>query len=412
MPPRGAAEPARARGEPRDIGPERLDAVLDAVYAWSRGRGYRGYNKHDGLNSPLLKGLLGWAKWPRMLAIQGVMRAPVNLRPLLGVPRTYNPKGLALFAQGLLDRHRADSGGQHLAEAERLLGLLQDLRSPGDWHGDAWGYPYPWQDLGFYAPTATPNAVVTSFVCEAYLDAYRSTGRDEYLAAVGRAIPFFERDLTVLKDTDGERCLAYMPLPMTMRVLDVSILIGAVMAQYASLAGDAARAAAAVPLVRYVVNRQTSEGAWFYTDPPGASPIRHDNYHTGFILDALWRYMEASGDRQWEARYRRGLRFYAEKLFEADGAPRWMSDRDYPRDVHGAAQGILTFARHGDDFPGLAERIAAWALATLYHPSGRFYYQQTRRYTKRFTLLRWCNAWMARALAALRVAYGDEDAKG
>jgi hypothetical protein len=41
----------------------------------------------------------------------------------------------------------------------------------------------------------------------------------------------------------------------------------------------------------------------------------------------------------------------------------------------------------------------------MYDPAGRFHYQETRWYRKRFTLLRWCNAWMARALAhLLRVA--------
>ena len=37
----------------------------------------------------------------------------------------------------------------------------------------------------------------------------------------------------------------------------------------------------------------------------------------------------------------------------------------------------------------------------MYDPAGYFYYQKTILYTKRFCLLRWCNAWMARALAAV-----------
>ena len=43
-------------------------------------------------------------------------------------------------------------------------------------------------------------------------------------------------------------------------------------------------------LVRYVVSKQTDEGAWFYAEPPSASHITHDNYHTGFILDAILVY--------------------------------------------------------------------------------------------------------------------------
>jgi hypothetical protein len=186
-----------------------------------------------------------------------------------------------------------------------------------------------------------------------------------------------------------------------MRVMDVSILIGAVLSQYALLSGDDRYTGQAKRLVNYVVRQQTDYGAWWYTDPPGDSHLRHDNYHTGFILDALQSYMDATGDLSHQVRYQAGLQFYAEKLFNADGSPRWMSDVDYPHDIHGAAQGILTFSRHMRDRPGLALRIADWALTRMYDPEGRFYYQDARWGRKKFTLMRWCNAWMAIALSAL-----------
>lgn len=387
--------------DPRAVTIPELTSVLDSVLAWSRAQGYRGHDKHDGLNSPLLRAMLGRGRWPRLVAIQGVMRLPFNVRPLLGIPRIHNPKGLSLFVRALVNVHVARGDSEPLAEAERLLCLLNELRSPGNWGGACWGYHYDWQDAGFFAPSGTPNAVVTSFVCEAFLEVYRLTARREYLDAVASAAGFFLRDLRVLKDTDEELCLGYMPVPMTMRVMDVSALIASVLAQHAALSGDHRHAGDAKRLMTYVARRQTDYGAWWYTDPPGDSHIRHDNYHTGFILDALQRYMTASGDRSFQDRYDAGLRFYAEKLFNADGSPRWMSDRDYPHDIHGAAQGILTFSRHDAEWPGLAKAIAGWSLARMYDPEGRFYYQERRWGRKAFTLLRWCNAWMALGLSAL-----------
>lgn len=382
---------------------QEVKAVLDAVYLWSARSGYRGYNKHDGLNSPILRATLGWAKWPRIVAIQSVMRSPFNVRPLLLTPRTINPKGLSLFVQGLLDRYWAagNDGFCFLEQAEDLLQCLLDARSPGDWSGSCWGYHYPWQDPGFYAPTNTPNAVVTCFVCESFLAAYRVTQKEQYLGVVESACQFLVKDLTVLKSDADELCLSYMPMPMTMRVMDVSVLIASVLSQYGALTGSAVHRTTAGRLVEYVVRQQTCDGAWFYTDPPSDSRIRHDNYHTGFILDALDRYASATGETSYADCYRRGLDFYATHLFREDGAPCWMSDQDFPHDIHGAAQGILTFARHYDDYPRLADKIASWAVRTMYDPAGRFYYQQTRRRIKRFTLLRWCNAWMAFAIARL-----------
>lgn len=383
---------------------DEIERALDGTYEWSRSRDYRGHNKHDALNSPVLKAVLGWSKWTRIFAIQGVMRFPINMRPVLLVPRTYNPKGIALFTMGLIDRYRATGEPRHLEEAEGLLGRLLTLRSPGSWSGACWGYAYPWQDLGFFAPSHTPNAVVTCFVGEAFLEAYRETGNASYLATVKSAVAFLLKDLTILKETKDELCLAYMPLPMAMRVMDVSILIGTLLAQYDALSGEQDHRQTAQRLLNYVIRQQTDYGAWYYTDPAEASPIRHDNYHTGFILDALWRYMQVSNDWGWKDTYWRGIEFYAKHLFNSDGSPRWMSDRDYPHDIHGAAQGIITFSRHRKEYPAKAESIARWALSTMYHDTGRFYYQEERFYKKRFTLMRWCNAWMARALARLLVS--------
>ena len=374
---------------------------MNEVWLWSEQQKFRGYNKHDGLNSPILNILLGWAKWPRIVAIQSIMRSPINFRPLLGVNKTYNPKGLALFAQGSLELYQSTRNKIHLHQAEALLNVLRKIKSPGKWAGYCWGYHYPWQDPGFFAPPNTPNAVVTSFVCEAFLDGYKITRNTNYLDSVASSIEFFLNDLTILKDTSDELCLAYMPLPMSMRVMDVSILIGTVIARYVNYSGNDKHLHTANRLVKYVVNQQTDNNAWYYTDPPGDSRITHDNYHTGFILDALSRYMDAVNNTQFINVYKRGLEFYAKQLFNNNGAPRWMHNRDYPHDIHGSAQGIITFSRHLSDYPGLADKIAEWAIDNMYHKDGRFYYQETRFFKKRFTLLRWCNAWMFRALSSL-----------
>lgn len=384
-----------------EVSQAELSDVLERVLAYSEQEDWKGYDKHDGLNCTLVRALFGWNRWTRLIAIQAMMRSPINLRPLLRQPKVDNPKGLALFVLGSLDRYALAGAPRDLQRARALIARLDRLAVPVTGGAHAWGYQYPWQDLGFYAPAGTPNAVVTAFVCEALLAAHRSLGESDLLARVAKAIPFFLGGLRRLKDEPDELCLSYMPVDMRMRVLDVSILIAAVLAEFARQSGEAQWREPARRLAGYVVHRQTSYHAWFYTDPPNDSPIRHDNYHTGFILDALWRYMQASGDMRWEERYWNGMDFYAEHLFEPSGAPRWMSDRAYPYDIHGAAQGILSFTRHPARYGALAQRIARWTLDEMYDPQGRFYYQRTRWYTKRFTFLRWCNAWMVRGLAAL-----------
>ena len=60
---------------------------LAAILTWSRERDYRGHSKHDALNSPFLSALSLNQRMLRLVAIQAVMRFPLNTRPLFGVPR-------------------------------------------------------------------------------------------------------------------------------------------------------------------------------------------------------------------------------------------------------------------------------------------------------------------------------------
>jgi hypothetical protein len=379
-----------------------LTGALNAVLTRSAAEDWRGHDKHDGLNSQLVWAVCGWSRPTRLLALQAIMRSPVELRGLLAVPRVPNPKGLALFVQAFVNRWQCHRRPEDLEAACNLGRRLEQLRSPpGAWSGRAWGYQYPWQDLGFFAPRGMPNAVVTCFVCEALLDLYAASGDVLWREQALESIPFLSRDLPRLLDRDDALCLGYMPVPMHMRVMDVSILIGALYARCEAVATGRGLAQDAQRLVSYVLGQQTEAGAWWYTDPPDASPVRIDNYHTGFILDALWRYMHVTGDHSAMPAYVRGLRFYADHLFEPDGAPRWMSDQRFPHDVHGSAQGIITFARHEREFPGLADRIATWALANLYDGHGAFWYRRTRSRIDRRFFLRWNNGWMARALSDL-----------
>ena len=387
-----------------------IKQVLDQTLIWSKAQGYLEHSKHDALNSPLVWRLFGRNKITRIFATQVVMRFPVNLRGILGVPKCHNPKGLALFVMALLDTYDYSGDQKYLEEAKQLLNVLLELRSPGAWKGDCWGYQYPWQDLGFFAPKGTPNAVVTAFVCEAFLAAFRTTGHEIYLEPVRSSAHFFLNDLQKLKQTQDELCLSYMPLSMTMRVLDVSILIGSVLAQLSILDRDMNLQNIALRLTRYVMNCQTPEGAWYYTDPPKDSPVKIDNYHTGFILDALDRITRALNTPTWKINYQAGVKFYATHLFNPDGSPRWRSDKNYPHDIHGAAQGILTFSHQGNrlNYPHFADRIASWALTKMYAPTGRFYYQRTKLTTNKTTFIRWCNAWMCRALANYLGNYNHE----
>jgi hypothetical protein len=380
-----------------------LSDVLERVLDTARVDDYEGYSKHDALNARWLERLTGGSRLPRLVATQVVTRSPVDLRPLIGVRKTRNPKGLSLFARALLARHRMTGADENAKEARGLLDWLIGHAS-STFPGRSWGYPYPWQDVGFFAPRDFPNRVVTSFVGQALLDAYETLHEPRYLDAAAQAVTFLLEAPGTLYEDDDQRCLSYVPDPsVTWIVMDVSALAGALAARLGALTGEKDLVLEGGRLVRYVATRQTRYGAWFYAEPPSASHIRHDNYHTGFILDALLQYGQSASSDEFEAAYRGGIDFYRRRLFEPDGAARYMSDRTYPVDIHGCAQGIITFSLQqghfgvGGDFAGT---VLGWTLEHMWDPrSGWFYYQRRRAFRTAIRELRWCQGWMSWALA-------------
>jgi hypothetical protein len=383
-----------------------VDTVLERVLDTARRADYAGYSKHDALNAPWLEKLAGTSRTRRLVAIQSVMRSPIDIRPIVGVHKARNAKGLSLFARALLSRHRATGSQRDAADATELLDWLIANPSPAmqQFGGLGWGYPYPWQDVGFFAPRYFPNRVVTSFVGQALLDAYDTLNEPRFLDAASEVVQFVLTAPKTLFEDDRHRCVSYVPdEKIDWIVMDVSALVGSLAARLGAIKDDSVLLTEGGRLVRYVVSKQTEEGAWFYAEPPSASHITHDNYHTGFILDAILGYGVAAKSDEFEKAYQRGIEFYEQRLFEPDGAARFMSDKHYPIDIHGCAQGVITFSlqqRHFGTGATMASKVLDWTIANMWDPTTAwFYYQKRPGYRTRIRELRWCQAWMSWAIA-------------
>ncbi|MFV2080699.1 MAG: hypothetical protein ACC669_02420, partial [bacterium] len=328
------------------MGPPDRDQILDVALRaleWAKERDYTGWEKHDGLNSPVLKALLGWGKWPRIFAIQGVMRFPINLRPLLGVKKHKNPKGVALFARAWLNLYKVTGEGDYLEEARTLLDWLLENPAGNSWPGLSWGYPYPWQDTGFFAPPNFPNRIVTYFAGRALIHGYEETEDEKYLNGAKRVTDFILSAPKILDENEEMLCLSYVPSQETkMAIMDVPALCGALCAMVGKHTGNDSLLLEARRLVNWVVDKQTDYGAWYYTYPSGDSHITHDNYHTGEVVDSILEYQRYSGDTRFEEAYRSGLEYYRTNLFTDNARPKWMNDREFPYDIHGYSQGIIT----------------------------------------------------------------------
>ncbi|WP_435076763.1 hypothetical protein [Halococcus sp. AFM35] len=373
--------------------------VLERALTWARKRGYAGWDPYDGLNSPYAEPFeRHW--FTRLAWTHAVNLSPVNLRPALSIPAERNPKGIALFALAHLYRYEATGDEADLAEAERLLAWLHDYQSPS-FDYPCWGYNFDWQNARkFYLPAYRPSVVVTVFCAQAFVHHYRLTGDDDSLSVAEGACEFIRNEINT-REVAGHEAYTYTTDDEFV-VINVNALAARLFALVAAANGEEELMERADDLVKFVLSAQEESGAWHYSMPADRSHISHDNFHTGFVLESLREYIDAGGDVPGtEAAYERGLDFYRENLFEADGAPKFEHDQSYPHDAHAAAQSIRTFVRDGrPESVEMAAQVLDWSIDELFDDAGYFYRRRGRFIDDETPYIRWSQAWMCFALAS------------
>jgi len=378
----------------------KIETVLDRLERYCRARSYAGWDPYDGLNARLLQATPFFRfRVVRLAWIQLCKRSPVNLRPLFGVPRARNPKGLALFASGYVALGR-------LREAKRMLDELAELRSR-EYAETCWGYHFPWQARAFYVPQGTPNLVTTVFAARAYLDYHDRTGDETALRTARDACRFLVRHL-VLEEDEDRLCFAYVP-GESARVHNVNMLAAALLARVHALTGERALYAMSIKAMTYSMQALRQDYSWPYGERSHHRFV--DSFHTGYNLEALHEWMACTGDERWRPQLEGAYRYYLDTFWLPDGRPKYYRDRVYPVDIHCSAQGVLTCCRLAAlDSQALARAttMAEWALEHMLDGQGYFYFQRQRWYTNKIPYMRWSQAWMFLALCVLAQHLGTQ----
>jgi len=368
--------------------------TLKQTLAYARERDYRGWDLYDGESSRILRALPLDNKWVNLSVQQAVRRAPVNIRPLLLVEQRRSFMGVALFTVANLRLYELTGRDAFREEARELADWLVENRISG-YEGFCGGHRHPLQHTEKRLAVSDPDIVSTTFGVKALLAAGEYID-SSYRTLALTAADFVLEDLGYSSHPDGAR-IKYNPVDSGDHyTLNANALGARLLTNLHDASGERRFLTAARDILDYVAAQQTDEGGWMYRDPPESSHLSMDNFHNGFIIESLLRYREVTGTDRYAETLDDAVRFYR-GLFTDDGAPWFDESNEYPRDVHSSAQGAVVFATLGDD--EFAKRIIAWAVRNLSNREGRFYHEKRRYYTKRITLMRWCQAWMAHGVS-------------
>ena len=368
---------------------------VDELRAYAEKEDYAGYDPYDAMNSPLIRRLGAKSEWVQIGATQFLRRFPVNIRPILGIPKGHNPKGIGLFLSGYSRLYTLTKEAHHLERVEYLLDMLVRLRSKG-FSGNCWGYNFDWQSRRSFRPKGTPTIVNTSLIGHALLDCHELTGKR---TALELAVPIKDFILHDLHRTwlDGTFCFSYTPVG-TEIIHNANLLGASILARLTRYSDDERLAQAVLASMKYSLLRQRVDGSWFYADTDIQRWI--DSFHTGFNLQAIRYILDAGLGSEFRDAYCKGVEFYARQFFHDDGTPKYYHDRVYPIDIHSPAQAVCFFSGEGTKYNDLTDRIVRWMIQHMYSGRGFFYFRKGRLLTNRIPYMRWSQAWTFHALTA------------
>lgn len=370
------------------------ERLLENTLRYSREREYRGYDYCDGLSSRILQTLPIENKWVKIGFQEVPKRSPINLRAPLLIPKRRSFKGSGLFVAANVTAYELTGRELYLDQAEMLVNWLLETRREQPF---GWGHNHDIQTLNTTVERNTPSVVSVTYITLGILEFAKHRDTEAY-SLIGEHLPDLLFDtLEYSECRTGARIKYKSTQEDGVYTINANALGARLLMELYHEFGNATYRDRAESILDYVVSKQTSIGGWKYTDPPSASHLSMDSHHNGFIIESLLRYGELTGSRRYESALGDALSFYKGTLFHADGTPNWDEKRQYPRDIHAAAQGIITCSRAGD--VEFASEILDWTLGALYAGNGRFHYRKQRYYTKEFTLMRWCQAWMSYALS-------------
>jgi polysaccharide biosynthesis protein VpsJ len=378
---------------------QQILASIGGLNEWLEKNDYSGYDTFDGL-SAFVRPLTFETNFLRTVLQQGVRRFPINLRPLIGIPKSRSTKGMGFLARGFMRLEDATGDRIWGEKAELALQWLIENQSKG-YGGACWGNHFDYQSRSFCLPKGVPTIVWTSLIGHAFLDGFDHYKKERYLEVAVSACEHILSDLNTHPDGQGT-CISYIPgkdsWVHNANTLGASLLARTYLQtkrdDYQELAQKA---------IQYTAQHQRSDASWYYGEKANLHWV--DNFHTAYVLDCFKYYQESTGNKSYDQRMMDGYEYWKKTFFLSDGTPRYYNHKTLPLDIQCSSQAIDTLVFFQDRDPeglDLAIKIAQWTIDKMQDRTGYFYY---RRYSSwlvnKTPTLHWGQATMLCALAGL-----------
>jgi len=367
-----------------------LTPLVNDLREYIESKDCKSHDPFDGLTSPLVK-VFPRSKYFRIFWIQFFKKFPINLRVFIGIKEDLYPKIMGDLAAAYLMLADLNEDENFQKKAINCLAWLE-ANSCKDYSGYCWGLGFDYQNRTVYVNKSLPNLVNTYYCANAFLDAFRFFKEPRYY--------FILKDLG-FEEANHSVCLNYYPGQKSY-IHNANMLGAALLSRVYKHTADEELLKIAHRAVQYTIKCQLENGSWYYGEKKSLRWI--DNFHTGYVLEALHNYMQYTGSNEFLPRLLKGIQYYKAHLFLSDGTPKYFHNKVYPVDVQCAAQAIQTLAvlsSLGTENLKFAKLVSEWTFVNMLDKKGYFYYRKNKYFKNKIPYIRWGQTSMLVALAHL-----------
>jgi hypothetical protein len=290
--------------------------------------------------------------------------------------------------------------------AVHFLEVLEQTRCP-NFEEYCWGYPFDWETRTGTFKTGTPLITTLPYAYEAFSAVYAIDGNERWLRIMQSIAHHAFTAYRDLETAPGAASCGYTPAPDDpCGVVNASAYRAFLLTKAGIELAESRYLDAAKRNLNFVLASQNADGSWYYSMDGARDFV--DHFHTCFVLKALAKIEQLTGNSQCTTAIARGVAYYQENLVDASGLPVPFSKRPrltvYRKELYDCAECInlctLLLGRF-EALDNILSNVVGDVLARWQRRNGAFRARQLLLGWDNVPMHRWAQSQMFRSLCFL-----------
>jgi hypothetical protein len=391
---------------------EKLHGTISRFVAWLDRYGETSYDFQTFYASPI--GQKAKALYYKQPLLGTMAVAPIifceaflpSARRLFWKPQRF-PIADAHYAMGFAALSQTLDEKKYYQRAVHFLEVLEATRCRGQKH-HAWGYPFDWVGIGGTIKEGTPLITTEPYVYEAFSQVYEIDKNQKWRQIMQSLAQHASEDYVDVETSPRASRTSYTPSPEPSGggVVNASAYRAFLLTKAALDFSEEKYRRQAERNMHFVLESQNADGSWFYAMDGKRNFV--DHFHTCFVMKALAKIEQLTGDSNCTKAIERGVKYYVENLFDEAGLPKPFSKAPrltiYRRELYDYAECINIATLLNGRFPELDKKLSSVLndlFARWQRPNGSFRSRHLLFGWDNVSMHRWAQAQLFRSFCGL-----------